>query len=579
MQDIFRKLDRFAGIEAENKLAKWLERIAFIFLVLMFLSAPHSIAATQIAWLTGMLAWFIRLFIKPRPRLARTPLDIALWAFLAWSVVSSVFSYAPDISLDRLRNVLLFLIFYYVVGVARNARVVKFLAGALIFSCMVNVVWTPIERIFGRGVEVSGVRPESLLAKGTIKAGTPIADGDTIIEVNKKKIRTPESLLAELEKTEASQVVYYRPDYNSIVEVRRADLLNGATALERLGISDWKHSRRWRSAGFYGHYTTYSEVLQLIASLAFGLFIASISKEEFSPQGHEDTERKQFKIQNSKFKIGRNPQSTIRNSQFSRLLFSPTPLLLFCVLGMVLALILTVTRASQLGFLVSAIAIVLANGNRKMLLTLAAVILPLALIGLVFLQQSRKVGFFDAEDDSTKWRQTVWREGLDLWTQNPRHFFLGVGMDSIQRYAKDWRLFDDGRLPMGHFHSTPLQLVVERGLPALLLWLWILWIYARTLLRNLKFQIPDSKFQIENPQSNGWQTKGIILGCFGGMIGFFAAGLVHYNLGDAEVAMVFFMLMGLSISLCLLEPQILKPKPKSEAIEAQNKNQFRKKAA
>ena len=63
------------------------------------------------------------------------------------------------------------------------------------------------------------------------------------------------------------------------------------------------------------------------------------------------------------------------------------------------------------------------------------------------------------------------------------------------------------------------------------------------------------------------------------MIGFFAAGLVHYNLGDAEVAMVFFMLMGLSISLCLLEPQILKPKPKSEAIEAQNKNQFRKKAA
>ena len=35
------------------------------------------------------------------------------------------------------------------------------------------------------------------------------------------------------------------------------------------------------------------------------------------------------------------------------------------------------------------------------------------------------------------------------------------------------------------------------------------------------------------------------------MIGFFAGGAVHYNLGDAEVEMVFFMLMGLSVYLAV----------------------------
>jgi O-antigen ligase len=163
--------------------------------------------------------------------------------------------------------------------------------------------------------------------------------------------------------------------------------------------------------------------------------------------------------------------------------------------------------------------------------------LPLALVALIFMQQSRQVGFFDQTDTSTTWRQTVWREGFELWTASPRNFMLGVGMDSIKRYASEWHLFDDGRLPTGHFHSTLLNLVVERGLPALILWLSVLGIYARTLWRNLKSKI-------QNPRS-----RGVLLGCLGGMIGFFVSGFVHYNLGDQEVAMMFFLLMGLGITL------------------------------
>jgi O-antigen ligase len=554
MQKFLDWIDRIAETNHENKLALWLERVAFIFLVLMVLSAPHSIAATQTAWISGMLALVIRLFVKPRLKLVRTPLDLPLLAFFVWSVVTAFTSYAPDISLDKLRGVGLFLIFYFVVIVVRTKSVAVFLAFALVFSCMFNVVWTPIERLIGRGVEIHGVRADSPLTKTIYVENNnekiTLKDGDAVLEVNKKKVRSPEDLLAALEQNETSRVRFYRPDYYLTVQIKRADLLGGANAAEKLGFAYWKKSRNWRSMGFYGHWTTYAEVLQLIASLVFGLFITSLLRKrgkDIRRRGDEETENQQ---QTAKLQ-SLNQRNKSRLSPF--LFFSSFPFLLFCLAAMSLALLLNVTRASQLAFLVSAISIVLIAGNRKLILISAAVILPVALGGLIFLQQSRNVGFFDSKDDSTKYRQTVYREGFDLWTDNARHFFVGVGMDSIKRYAKDWQLFDDGRLPMGHFHSTPLQLVVERGFPALLLWLWILGVYARTLFGKIQdsgFRILDSESSPGNSKfGSDWKTHGILLGCFGGLIGFFTSGLVHYNLGDAEVAMVFFLLMGISVSL------------------------------
>ncbi|MDQ3179357.1 MAG: O-antigen ligase family protein [Acidobacteriota bacterium] len=537
MKNFFNSIDEISGIETDIFFARWLERAAFVFLFLMVLSAPHSIAATQIAWLLGMLAWVIRLFAKPRPKLVRTPLDAALWTFFGWTIITSIFSYAPDISVGKLRGAALFLIFYFVAGNVRHLRAIKLLAFALIFSCMVSVVWSPIERIIGRGLEISGISTESLLTKavyfdhGTYleavrkKRKIPddlrieaektdaccLIEDDTIVEANGKKIRTPNELAAEIEKNEITYLECFRtPNYFTIV-VKRENLLDGASSLEKLGISEWKHSRNWRYSGFYGQIITYAEVLQLITSLVFGLFIASISKYGIFLEKRENKK------------------------------INPQLLLIICLLGMIFTLSLTFTRAAQLAFLVSAVTVVFASGNRKLILTLAAVILPLGLTGLFFLQAGRQVGFYDEKDDSIIYRQTIYREGFDLWTSNPRQFFLGVGMDSTKRYAADWRLFDNGKLPSGHFHSTPLQLLVERGLPGLLLWLWGLWIYAKMLWRNRN--------------SDDWLARGIILGCFGGLVGFFTSSLVNYSLGDSEVAMVFYLLMGLSNVLCSLKLQ------------------------
>ncbi len=498
------KFDAFAEIEASSAFVKWTERAAFVFMLLMIAAAPHSIAATQIAWVIGSIFLIARLFAKPRLRIKLTRIDAALWAFFGWSVLTSFTSYAPDISIDKLRGVIIFLIFYLVTIQLRNRRSAYLAAFLLIGSCMVNVVWTPIDRLIGRGVEIHGLAPDGPLAKANFK------DGDTLLEANGRKIHTLDEAAAAVEANDATSIKFYRPDYEWSYDVKRSDLLSASDSLGKLGVQSWTKSRNWRSRGFYNHYTTYAEALQLIASLLFGLAVASLRKKHAE---EADADAKPF------------------------LRAARTPLLFACVAAFGLALLLTVTRASQLSFMISAALIIFLGAGRKWIWRAALVGIPVVLLGLFFVQQSRHVGFFDTNDDSIKWRETVWVEGFDLWTKSARNFTLGVGMDSKNRFAKEWHLFDDGRLNSGHFHSTPLQLAAERGLPALLIWLGLLWFYGRDLLKALSLA----------KRRGSALDIGILLGCFGGMIGFFTSGLIHYNLGDTEVAMIFYIIMGIGV--------------------------------
>jgi O-antigen ligase len=204
-----------------------------------------------------------------------------------------------------------------------------------------------------------------------------------------------------------------------------------------------------------------------------------------------------------------------------------------------IALLLTVTRASWLSFLFSVGVMTLVGvGRRRALLAVALGALLVIPAGLYVLQQKRQVGFFDRRDGSISWRETVYREGLELLVKKPRHLIVGVGMDSIKRHWREWGLFDNGRLPFGHLHSTPLQLAVERGLPVLSLWLALVFIYARMLWRLWRTQALQD-----------WRERGIALGALGALIGFCASGIVHYNLGDSEVAMVFYLLMGMALAV------------------------------
>ena len=89
---------------------------------------------------------------------------------------------------------------------------------------------------------------------------------------------------------------------------------------------------------------------------------------------------------------------------------------------------------------------------------------------------------------------------------------------------------------MGHMHSDYLQIALERGVPALIVWLILLGTYARMLWR-VRRRVP----------SENWMERGIVLGALGGLAGFMCSGVVHYNWGDSEVVMIFYLIMGLSL--------------------------------
>ncbi len=471
--------------------------IACIFLIAIF--APHSIAVTQTAWLLGVALWALRFAFYPRPQLFRSPVDYVLLGFFILSGVSGVFSYDPLISIGKMRAASLFTIVYLVSQNVSSLRLVRLLAVALIGSCMVNVLWTAGQLAIGRGVKVQGVKAESPLTKAlfqtrTVRQPTPIVDGDIIWQVDGVPVDNPDELAYQLVNRSGDALVrIYRVEWTPELRVPRT-LLPGTTAMDQLGITGWSRGREWRATGFFGHWTTYAEALQLIASLAIGLFLAL-------------------------------PRKTNRTGL----------LLLAVTAGLVFALAMTVTRGSWIGLAVSVAVMLLLSVSRRTALIVVGCSLPLVLAGVFLLQQQRRIGFFDSADQSTSWRQIVWREGFNLLLSKPRHLLVGVGMDTIKGHWREWKLFDNGRQPVGHMHSNPLQIALERGVPAFIIWLLLFVFYLRMLWR-LVHQTTDF-------------ARGVALGALGGAVGFFISGLVHYNWGDSEVVTIFYFIMGLTLIL------------------------------
>jgi hypothetical protein len=52
---------------------------------------------------------------------------------------------------------------------------------------------------------------------------------------------------------------------------------------------------------------------------------------------------------------------------------------------------------------------------------------------------------------------------------------------------------------------------------------------------------------IRHPGLEGTIERGIILGAFGGLVGFISSGFVHYNWGDSTVVEIFYLIMALTL--------------------------------
>jgi O-antigen ligase len=196
-----------------------------------------------------------------------------------------------------------------------------------------------------------------------------------------------------------------------------------------------------------------------------------------------------------------------------------------------LALILTGSRGSIASCILALIAtLALIKERRAMLLALVAVI-AMAGVSVYMLPAIRTSHVTSLTDDSSKNRFEFMRAGLRLI---PRHPIFGVGMDSQKYHWKEWGFPGDY---VTHTHSTPIQIAVDRGLPALGCYLWLMAMFFVMTWRGYKKSLPSG----DNVGS------GLMLGAVAALAGFSASSLVNYNFGDSEPLLMLLSVVALSL--------------------------------
>src|SRR6185295_13588348 len=74
--------------------------------------APHSIAAAEISLAIVGAGWLVRTISTGRTGFHHTRFDLPIWIFFLWTVISSLLSEEPRISIAKLQSTCVFLLFY-----------------------------------------------------------------------------------------------------------------------------------------------------------------------------------------------------------------------------------------------------------------------------------------------------------------------------------------------------------------------------------------------------------------------------------------------------------------------------------
>jgi hypothetical protein len=458
-------------------------------LLLYSVFAPHSIAAGEISLAIAGAGWLVRTLATRTTGFRRTSFDLPVWLFFLWTIVSSFLSQEPHISIAKIQSTCVIFLFYLTQAIATR-RTAVLLVALMIFSGVAGTAYSLYDLLHGRGIVVESIAPESPLRS------VHVQPGDAIWRLGGRRVYSVADIDQVLRNSHTNSTLTV-----SVISqgehVERPGLIVTEAAKNRAspsGIIGTKPSHRFRASGWTRHYETYCEILQILAQLALGLALAHLINHGFN--------------------------------RWSRLAFLATGLL-------ALGLALTAMRTALIAFAIGVVVISWrALRGRARLATLTALTV-LLIVGAFVVYQTRAHQALWLQDPSSSLRVEVARVGLSRIMQHP---LFGHGMDAMHVHWNEWGFPGSDML---HLHSTPLQLAFDRGLPALLFWLWIVWLFWRTASRN-------EKRLRETLDTNRY---GILLGATGALAGFFASSLVNYNLGDGEVALVFWWLLGIVVVL------------------------------
>ena len=463
------------------------QRIAIAGLLIYVAFAPHSVAASVIGVSIAGIGWVIRSIQTRSLGLSRSKFDLVIVLLLVWTALSSLLSEEPSISLAKLTSQWSVFLFYLTRAVITR-RTALVMVSVLILSGCVGALYSAFDLMRGRGVVVESIAPRSPFQRVGVLAG------DTIWRVHGRRVFS----LAEIDEALRLAPVN-TPLRVSIISqgehVERPGLVLTATEQQSTspsGLTGSLRSHRFRASGWTRHYETFADVLQIIAQLALGFALAHLRNH------------------------GPN--------KYFRIALVATALL---ALGLAFTAMRTVIVAFALG------ACVIAWRSLRGAYKVAFVFGLFAVIafGAVVVSQTRASDALALGDPSSMLRFQVARVGL---SRIPLHPVFGHGMDAMKLHWTEWGFPGKDML---HLHSTPLQLAFDRGLPLLILWLWMMALFWTEIASAQKRAADLSDTHL----------YGILLGGLGGLTGFLASSLVNYNYGDGEVAMLFWWLMGVCV--------------------------------
>jgi len=194
-------------------------------------------------------------------------------------------------------------------------------------------------------------------------------------------------------------------------------------------------------------------------------------------------------------------------------------------------LALTYTRGAWLGFVAGALVLAPLIRRGRWLLIGGLVVLLLGVLAGPMQLRQRVLSVTDRQDPTVEDRAFMWRSAVAMWREHP---WLGLGPGGVTREYHRFAHPEARKQRTSHVHSTPLQILVERGVIGLAAWLWIWAAFYAAVLGALRRLPGDSG-----------RERALLAGSAAAIAGFLVAGLTEYNFGDSEVVMVAWTIMAL----------------------------------
>ena len=468
-----------------------LDGVIFFFLCLFAVLWPHSIKGSQHAWQIAFVLWLVKLAME-RKRPFVQPLTAPLLAYVVLSGISTALSPEPYLSWDRMKLVCLVLVGIVFAQNLKRLSQVRALVFLLILSGLAAAGFTAWQYTYGVGVRVASILPASPLEQAAL-----IHRDYIITRINGDEVYTSAQLEQAVRDSEPNSVLHidyvrgYPFHKHQTVIIRERFIASG------LSTSDLRLVRAhpFRAQGTLGHYVVFAEMLMQIGCLTWAMLLV--------------TPRRQIALR---------------------------IVLAVIFVALTAAMFATETRAALGGLAAGCLLAMLMLAGKRLRIWAIAALLALVIAAGLWIHHTRGKGWTGARDPGTNFRVLMWEDGARLIGQHP---WFGVGMETIRIHWMEWNmraftLYHD----QSHFHSDTIQIAVERGLPALAVWLWFVVAYLVFLFRLAGRARQHSRF-----------AAGVVAGVLASFVAFLISGVLHYNLGEETLVMGLFFFFGLAIAI------------------------------